>query len=348
MSPNRGYELNYEDSREGGKGNIPLSLYPLLSFDVMFGISIGFGGILFSQYTSPIGILELMGRAAVLIVIALVILLVIHFFQRRRHRAPVEIPEFRVLLDHAAKRIGYEDDIEVWTCEQTTVVLAGLATFLSRAIVVSESAVKDILAKPLEGEVVLARAVANLRTNHFMSTWIPITLFVGGQLLASWAFLTPLSLKISLAFLAIAAMSCLSIWSEIRGPRSKGDSILQEYGLHPDEARIWVFRGMPPRPDEALNIRRGEEDSESASAPTGKKIEYIAASLVIAAAVSYLLHVLVFLGKTPSNLVELGIDVLVPLLVFFITFEIGMVLFSRRVKSRYRMQVWHGESSHPS
>ncbi|NHJ15084.1 MAG: hypothetical protein EAX95_15485 [Candidatus Thorarchaeota archaeon] len=176
----------------------------------------------------------------------------------------------------------------------------------------------------------MAREATKIKEGLFLSTWLPVIIFVGCQIPVIWIHVVPLSLRITLALLAIVALSCIFIWGEIWGPRNKGDRILQEYGLHPDEARILVFRGQPPRAEEASKILKETLTSESASISGGRKLLNVTGSLALALAFSYLLYVLVFPGKTPSSLVELGVDVLVPAFVFLFVFGTSLAVLSKR------------------
>jgi len=330
VSPNPKYKMNQEKSRESK--NKAFFIEPLLSLDFTFAAVLGFGGFSFTWYNTQPGLAEIIVALSIAAILGVLIQVLVHLFQRRRYRAPVEIPELQMLLDRAARRMGYEKDFEVWMNNDQTLLLISLSNFLSRAIVVSETVVQDILARPVEGEIVLANAISEFSSHYSLNTWIPVLFIVGIQIPFIWWFSTPLSLKIPFAVLIVTAWTCASIWSEVRGTRSKPNPALQEYGLSPDEASILVFRALPPTEAEASEIRKRSRHPFYVPAGSGRqKALYLSASLAVSIAIAFLLYQFVFLGRSPAFLVDMGLDVLISLLVYIVIFEVGIHVFSKRV-----------------
>jgi hypothetical protein len=331
VSPKPDYELNRE--REMGKmGNVPFLISEMASvefaavFIVAFPVQFIFSNIIdIYGFFIPVLVFVLLGSIA---------LTVLQLFQRHRYRILCENREIEMTANHAAQRIGYHKAFEIWCIPNITQILTPLSTLVSRAIVMSEGATRDILARPKEGEIVVANAIADLDRNRLQQTKAPTAALIFMSLFFAWASLDTVELKIVISYFGILVLVLLQGGLEIRGPKTQENLANSSYETHPDIARILVFRGEEPREDEREKIREKATEANSERSPIKAALAYCA-SITVAAIAAYASYMVVFGPVVWFQIIYAGLNLLGPLLVFFIAFEVSSVSISNLLNKGY-------------
>ncbi|MFW9920281.1 MAG: hypothetical protein ACFFED_11820 [Candidatus Thorarchaeota archaeon] len=335
MSP----KPNYVPDRErqmGKEGNVPILISDLASFE--FVIIFGFVMIAPVFYREGIDLVGFIVLWPLSILICWVALYVLHIFQKRRYRVICEDQEIGSMVAQATQRLGYQKYFEIWIIPTITQVLIPLYTLTSRALVISEGAIEDILAQPDEGEVVLANAIGDLANSFFLHVKIPIILGFTVTLTTAWLSLEVLELKIPLAYLGVLVFILLQAETDIRGPRILNNPTVRIYHIHPDIARIHVFRGDEPT-EEEQKIMRERVPGTRPPNPHKRSIAIaFVASVAISILVGYLSYAFLFsMLALPSSIAE-GLDLLGPLLVYFLLFEVLFVGYTLYLKGQEKKQ----------
>jgi hypothetical protein len=325
------YELGEEEGA-GAEGNASMLLHPFLPLAVaaavIFSVPV-VAGFFLNPFSMSFNLIELLVWLLITIILGLLLQVFLQAVQRARYRRPFHNSELRSLVDQAARCIEYEDDVEIWMCPGEKQILLGLSAVLFRSVIISQPTAQDILDRPEEGEAVLADVLVKLRKNRILSTWAPISLVVVGSLLDVYYYYTPLSFKIALACASIVGFILIQGAIIRPGPTRKKDLILQQYGVHPDVARVTVFKGSQlSLAEEEIIIKRKQNPMED---PEKRKNTWGAyfASLGVSAIVATLLYLLMF-QDAPSFFIAMGLDVFIPLMVFLMTFEILFIGYDLR------------------
>lgn len=242
MSPDPQYTLGREIG-VGTEGNAPIPLWQFWSPFIALCLSFG-PDAEFSFYTMTLE--RMIQWILVLPIICVIVLLVFQWYVKRKYQTEFSNQRFEELIYQAKTRMRYTRDFEIWRLPQKKHILMGNAGFLHTALIVTEPTVQDILAKPEEGEVILASAVKYLQLVRKISTWGSIAfLFIMTTIFVILKFVTPVGLSwgVAVAWLAIILFPSPMV---MRHAREKSNDIEREYGIHPNAARLIVFRGSPP------------------------------------------------------------------------------------------------------
>jgi len=165
---------------------------------------------------------------------------------KRKYQTEFSDQRFEEIVNQAKSRMGYKREFEIWLLPGVKQVLIGNAGFLHSALVVSEPAIQDILAKPEEGEVILASAVDRLKIHRSINTWVSIGILI---LYTSVMVLYGLTFPLITGLWIVTAWTCFIMCLSpmlMRSNREKSNDVQKEYGIHPNAARLIVFRGVPP------------------------------------------------------------------------------------------------------
>lgn len=317
MSPKPNYELNREREM-GRKGNVPFLISELASLEFAGFFIVAFPSSFL--FVNLIDATHFLMSVLVFALIGIVLLVLLHLFQRHRYRFLCENREIRLVADQAAQRLGYHKPFEVWWIPSITQILTPISTVVSRAIVVSEGAAKDILAMPNEGQIAVANTIGDLDRSFFEQTKAPIFGFIAMSFFFAWFSLETPELKIILGYLGTLVLVLLQVGFSLVRPRKEKNPTVSSYETHPDIARIMVFRGEEPRQDERNRIFENGDQAHPEKPRIKTALAY-AASALVSVVVAYVSYT-VILGLIALGVrVEAGLDLLAPLLVFIVTFE---------------------------
>ncbi len=331
MSPNPDYEIG-EETGAGVEGNAPMLLYPFLPLVVATGVNFSVlivADFFPNPFSLSFNLMDLSFWLLIWTVLGLLLQLFLQAVQRARYRRLLHSSELRDLVDQTAQRIGYENDVEIWMCPSEKQILLGLSTVLFRSVIISQPAAQDILDRPEEGEAVLANILVGLRSGRILSTWAPVSLVIVGSLMGVCLHYAQLSLKITFAIASIAGFILIQGALIRPGPTRKKDLVLLQYGVHPDVARVAVFKGSQlSLAEKETIIKRKQDPMED---PEKRKNTWGAyfASLGVSAIVATLLYLL-FFQNAPIFFTVMGFNVLIPLMVFWMTFEILFIGYDMR------------------
>lgn len=256
-------------------------------------------------------------------------ILIIQLYQIIRYKIPCQDEEFQYLLHNAATKIGYSDEVEVWSYESTKPIFVHFATVLSNVIVISTSACTDMLTRPEEGEAILADALLDLEQNRRSRIWIPLSLYIGPIILMLWWFITPVPVKMIFLLVIVGVSIPCTFIREVRPTiQQKTNPVMEIYGIHPDAAKIHVFRGAPPTSTEEKNIRKDEDDQQSTPRSTLLVLLVISSSVLLALVVALIVTQLIVV-TLPSIIDLIGSRDLFMLIIFGISLVIVFNVVTR-------------------
>ena len=185
-----------------------------------------------------------------------------------RYRNPIAEGEILDVLARARSDVGKGEDVQLWLRESDRHIFLSRATLRYKTILVSPSAVADILARPEKGKVVLAQRILMIEKAR------PLSRLVAGLLMfvaitgVSESFLfdfvlfmsaTPLSWPI-VGTLALALV-VLVLVPLVQSARAEdvNEALLRIYGTSSQAAAVEVFQGIDIPEDV---IQKAVEESE--------------------------------------------------------------------------------------
>jgi hypothetical protein len=239
-SPDASYVIGHEKG-VGVHGNGPILLYDFWPAELALlvpGLLCTFPLLPKAEFT-PSGILSAFVFVAL---IGLSIILGFQLYLRHRFRNLYSSAEFELLINKAKNRMGFSSTPELWLYPSSKSLLIPLSWFLTKAVILSDPAVEDLLASPVEGEVILADILRSLEGRPYLSTWGPLTTFlVLSLLLFPWIGLSDQTARSILWFIYLSFVAFIG-YGTIRPHKQKVDLIQQEYNIYSDIARCIVFR----------------------------------------------------------------------------------------------------------
>ncbi|MFW9834875.1 MAG: hypothetical protein ACFFEK_12825 [Candidatus Thorarchaeota archaeon] len=324
MSPDPQYTVGREIG-VGTEGNAPILLWQLWPPFIALCLSFAPDSE-FSFYT--ITLERVVQWILVLPIICLIVLLVFQRYVKRKYQTEFSNQRFEELISQAKSRMRYTLDFEIWLLPQKKHILMGNAGFLYTALIVSEPTVQDILATPEEGEVILASAVKNLQLVRKISTWGSIAfLFIMTTIFTILKLVTPVgwSWGIAVGWLVMILFPSPMV---MRYAREKSNDIEMEYGIHPNAARLIVFRGSPPTDREVQKYITREFGVFDDYSQYRRALGLFLISAIVSIVVGILFYMFLLRVSSPLfSLVEgfrIGVSWFVAIIVFAV-FYIGLM-----------------------
>jgi type IV secretory pathway VirB3-like protein len=284
MCPDPDYRVGSE-VLPGASGNVPYLLSPLLHYILFFIL----GSILSIHHPFvPLTPIAIAVWLLMMLLIALLIQLLLHLFLRARYRTIMNDPAMMKLLNQAQDRMSFSRRPEIWKHPSLFPVLLAISNPLCNAIVISKSAAADILQRPREGEIILADGMKTIQGYRpHLNAVLQMLIFIHSPALSvSWGKPYPLGVQLidySTPFLwiGIIVVAGFGLWYLGR-PRE--NPIHLTYGIHPNVAKLIVFRGSDVTPQEAQRLIQDVFSRGLMGQPEKRKKTW--AAFMISAAVS--------------------------------------------------------------
>jgi hypothetical protein len=254
LTPDSNYIIGHEKGA-GKNGNAPILLWDFWPVELAFFIPI----LLWSYPFLPRFEFSIVGVIFVILMLILAgftFLIGFHLLLRFRFRNSYYNTELELLINQAKSRMGYSSNCELWLYSSLKQILLPLSFPFFKVIVLSDSAVDDILASREDGEIILADVLTSLEGRAMLSTWIPLFSFVLLSLFTfPWTGIddqTARSIVWLILWVFFLIMSSTVVWS----PKSQVELVEQEYKVNSDTARYIVFRKEPPNDTELSEIEK--------------------------------------------------------------------------------------------
>jgi hypothetical protein len=194
--------------------------------------------------------------------------------KRRRFRNPVTDLDLIQLFEEVKRDLGKGEKVELWYRDIDRQVFISTSNPVFKAILFSESAIVDILAKREKGRVLLAREVLKIeKRSPLVGLFISLlgfTVFAFIESLAFFNMFETLLFSFGTSFLAVLTIGILGllILVPLVVTRTKTDPIDETienlYGVPPDTARMEVLVGLEVTENHMREAEKaGEEDLAS-------------------------------------------------------------------------------------
>lgn len=277
MSPDADYVIGHETGI-WEKGNAPYLLWEFWSLELALLIPIILWSFPFMDHF-PLTISGFFYVTLACLVIGLLIPLLFQIFIRFKFKNPYQHTELELLIDKAKNRMGYISRPVLWLYPSEKVVLVPVSALTYKAIVLTESAVNDLLASPVEGEIVIADVLSKIEGQSSIGTWLPIGFFVLFSLfIYPWAGLDtqPARSVLWIVYLIIVLLFGTLV---VRPRKDKEDPVYREYSKYSKAARFAVFRNKPMTDSELEEItKRTRYPLPSPTSLTRRLISFVVAS----------------------------------------------------------------------
>ncbi len=295
MCPDPDYRVGAE-AYPRSSGNAPFLLWPIFPYLLSYFL----GAFLsISSYFVPLTPIAVAVWLLMMLLIAILIQLLFHLFLRVRYRTIMDDPAMMKLLNQAQDRMSFSWRPEIWMHPDSWPILLAVPNPLCNAIVISKSAAADILQRPREGEIILADGMKTIQGYRpHLNAVLQMLIFIHSPALSvSWGKPYPLGVQLidySTPFLwiGIIVVAGFGLWYLGR-PRE--NPIHLTYGIHPNVAKLIVFRGSDVTPHEA---QKAIQDSRG---PMGhpEKRKKMWAAFITSAAISIGLVVALYVFWPP-------------------------------------------------
>ena len=150
----------------------------------------------------------------------------------------------------------------------------------------------------------------------------------------AWLSLSILELKIPLGYIGVSLLILDQGYRNIHGTKIRDNHVSSAYQIHPDIARIRVFRGEEPTEEEWEKTRSNIPGTWLPNPHSNRTANAFFISLSISILAGYASYLFMFSLIVIPSLIAVGLDLLGPLLVFSILFEVLYVGCSRYLKGQ--------------
>jgi hypothetical protein len=254
-------------------------------------------------------------------------------WKRFRFRNPLENPELTDLFHSVTIMLGKGENVELWYRDIDRSVFLSTVNPLFQAILLSESAIADILEKKEKAKIVLAREVLVMtRTNSHFRLLLGVLVFTLFTFLENFFSFTsfgpiifsagPLILTAMLITFFIAAIIIM-----VHRIRKEGDidkSVEEMLGYPPDAAMIDVFSGFTIPEQELLKIKKDEEEGKPSEPLKAVRRGIVAG--VLSFPLSFIIFYFLVLGFSSLRLIfSLALSSVVTFAAFVLTSMLSMM-----------------------
>lgn len=181
------------------------------------------------------------------VMMAFTVPLILLEYRKYRYQNPVDNYELEAVFQRAIERMKASRKIALWLSRKEGLILASASTPVYSAVMVSNSTIKYLLAKPVEAEILLAGMIQKvMRANRWSALlgenlhyliFTVVSVSLWRNLIIFFEPILPFIVQATLYSMAIAAF-VYPVYSRTREPANDVES---EYGMSLKEAQTEVF-----------------------------------------------------------------------------------------------------------